>query len=121
MAASTLACRDFNLVLVSNPIAWSYHLTCKPTAAASCKTSVDEFANLWIKVRKDEDKFCADLYKGTQIMANSCNLKLWIIQSVCHERILYMMFVFMVCTKIKYLFYFIYEIFLLLKTPILLY
>ena len=73
MAASTLACRDFNLVLVSNPIAWSYHLTCKQTAAASCKTSVDEFANLWIKVRKDEDKFCVDLYKGTQIMANSCN------------------------------------------------
>ena len=73
MAASTIACRDLNLDLVPNPIVWSYYLTCKPTAAASCKTSVDEFAKLWIKVPKDEDKVCADLYKGTQNMANSCN------------------------------------------------
>ena len=73
MAASTVACRDLNLVQVQNPIVWSYHLTCKPTAAASCKTSVDEFAKIWIKVPKDEDEVCADVYKGTQIMANSCN------------------------------------------------
>ena len=71
--ACNTTCRDLNLVLVPNPIAWGCQPTCKKTAVASCKTSVDEFAKLWIKVPKDEDEFCADLYNGTQIMANSCN------------------------------------------------
>ena len=66
-------CRDFNLVLDPNLIAWYCQATCKKTAAASCKASVNEFFKLWIKVPKDEDKFCADLYKGSKIMANSCN------------------------------------------------
>ena len=73
MVECNATCRDLNLVQVKSPIVWSYHLTCKPTAAARCKTSVDEFAKSWIKVPKDEDKVCADFYKGTQIMADSCN------------------------------------------------
>ena len=71
--ACTATCRDFNLALVPNPISWTCQPTCKQTVAASCKAAVDEFAKLWIKVPKDEDEYCADLYKGSQIMANSCN------------------------------------------------
>ena len=73
MVECNATCRDLNLVLVPNPIAWIYQPTCKQSAAAGCKTSVEEFAKLWIKVPKDEDKVCADFYKGSQIMANSCN------------------------------------------------
>ena len=73
IAALNVTCRDLNAALVPNQITWSYYLTCKQTAADSCKTSVDEFAKSWIKAPKDEDKVCADFYKGTQIMANSCN------------------------------------------------
>ena len=73
MAAHTVACRDLNAALVPNPIAWHYYFTCKQTVTDSCKTSVDEFAKSWIKAPKDEDKVCADFYKGTQILADSCN------------------------------------------------
>ena len=73
MAAFIATCRDLNLLLVTNPISWIYQPTCKQTADASCKASVDDFAKLWIKVPKDGNDFCADLYKGSQIMARSCN------------------------------------------------
>ena len=69
----TATCRDLNLALILNPISWICQPTCKKTAAAGCKAAVDEFAKLWIKVPKGEDEYCADLYKGSQIMANSCN------------------------------------------------
>ena len=73
MVECNATCRDLNLVIVPNPSAWMCQPTCKKTAAASCKTYADEYFKLWIKVPKDENDFCADVYKGSQIMANSCN------------------------------------------------
>ena len=65
-------CRDLNVVEIPDPI-WSHQLTCKETATAGCKTIARLVTTIWIKVPTKDDKLCFNLYKETEILANSCN------------------------------------------------
>ena len=66
-------CRDLDVARISDPISWTYRLTCKTTGAPACKASVEVWTKVWEKVPPKEDKVCFDSYKETQIWATSCN------------------------------------------------
>ena len=63
-------CRDLDLVLMPNG---NYQATCKKTSTDDCENSVEELAEMWMKVPADLDKYCNDLYNRTQFMKSSCN------------------------------------------------
>ena len=67
-------CRDLNIVPIPHPIsAYRNQYTCKQTATADCKSSVQDLFYVWIKVPTKDDKICRDLYNRTKIWATSCN------------------------------------------------
>ena len=69
----TLGCRDLNVVSIPDPICYSFRLTCKQTATEACKTSVKEFAKIWITVPTKDDEDCFCKYKETKLVATSCS------------------------------------------------
>ena len=68
-----LMCRDLIFVPILHPISTLFQPTCKQTATADCKSSVQDLFSVWIKVPTKDDKICFDLYSRTKIWATSCN------------------------------------------------
>ena len=66
-------CRDLNIVPITHPISYHVQFTCKQTATADCKSSVQNWFDVWIKVPTKDDKICLDFYNRTKIWATSCN------------------------------------------------
>merc|ERR1712154_212888 len=69
-SASSLVCRDLEVHPQPTPC-WSYSMSCKETATAGCKTSVEELAKVWIKRPEDEDE-CLWCWIRIQNMEYSC-------------------------------------------------
>ena len=68
-----LMCRDLIIVPIPHPISTHFQPTCKQTATADCKSSVQDLFHVWIKVPTKDDKKCRDLYNRIKIWATSCN------------------------------------------------
>ena len=73
VSASTIVCRDLDVAPIKKPIFWNFQPTCKKIASDGCKAWVAELDYAWIKVPTDDDKICADAYKGTKTLAKSCS------------------------------------------------
>ena len=68
-----LLCRDLNVVRMPDPIYWDFRFTCKETATAACRNSVNEFTKIWAEVPTKDDEVCFHAYKETKLWATSCN------------------------------------------------
>ena len=72
-SAGSVVCRGLDTVRIPNPIFWIFQCTCKKSISAGCKATVEKLDKVWIKVPKDDDRYCKDAYTRTKILANSCN------------------------------------------------